>query len=262
MTAVSSMQYTHLIPGSTRLHYGRVRPSLQIFSVKLAEIRGGLEWPLPVYGTVAARDRVDHNRNLLFARNRSECQILNEEASFLTLTGPSRAIVNEQSVVFEIQLKVRGRTKSQDKALMNGVCSYYSRREAPICFRNCICTVELSMERLKKSVQATILGVRVKEEGSWPKAFGGRVACSVIGPDASPQEIELLDSRYTTMPITCQGYLVLSRIVVSVDYRGNLNFILEAYSDSGNKVAQNNESFKLKFSNISKQNVNSPEALS
>ena len=83
--AVSSMQYTHLIPGSTPLHYGRVGPSLQIFSVKLAEIRGGLEWPLPVYGTVAARDHVDHNRNLLFARNRSECQTLNEEVSISTI---------------------------------------------------------------------------------------------------------------------------------------------------------------------------------
>ena len=155
----------------------------------------------------------------------------------MTLTGPSRAIVNEQSVVFEIQLKVRGRTKSQDKPLINGVYTYHSR-ESPICFRNCFCTVELSLEGLQRTVQATILGVRVKEEGSWPKAFGGRVACSVIGPDASPQEIELLDSRYTTVPITSEGYLVLSRSVVSVDYRGSLCFVLEAYSDSGNKVAQ------------------------
>ena len=170
----------------------------------------------------------------------------------MTLTGPSRAIVSKESVVFEIQLKIRGRTKSQDKPLINGVYTYHSR-ESPICFRNCFCTVELSLERIKKSVQATILGVRVKEEGSWPKAFGGRVACSVSGPDASPQEIELLDSRYTAMPITSQGYLVLSRNVVSVDYRGSLNFVLEAYSDSGNKVAQKNESFKPKFSNISKQ---------
>ena len=171
----------------------------------------------------------------------------------MTLTGPSRAIVSEESVVLEIQLKVRGRTKSQDKPLMNGVCSYYSRREGPVCFRNCFCTLELSLEGLQKTVQATILGVRVKEEGSWPKAFGGRVACSVTGPDASPQEIELLDSRYTAMPMTSQGYLVLSRNVVSVDYHGSLNFVLEAYSDSGNKVAQKNESFEPKFSNISQQ---------
>lgn len=251
MTTVSSMQYTHLIPGSIPLHYGRVAPSLQIFSVKLAEIRGGLEWPLPVYGTVAARDHVDHNRNLLFARNRSECQILSEEDSFLTLTGPSRAIVSEESVVFEIQLKVRGRTKSQDKPLINGVCTY-NRGEGPICFRNCFCTIELTLEVLQKTVQATILGVRVKE-GSWPKGFGGRVACSVVGPDARPQEVELLGSRYRPMPVTSQGYLVLSRNVVSVDFCGSLNFVLEAYSDSGDKVAQKNESFEPRFCNISQQ---------
>ncbi|KAI5015885.1 hypothetical protein ZWY2020_059424 [Hordeum vulgare] len=253
MTTVSSMQYTHLIPGSTPLHYGRVAPSLQIFSVKLIEIRGGLEWPLPVYGTVAARDHVDHNRNLLFARNRSECQILNEEDPFLTLTGPSRAIVSEESVVFEIQLKVRGRTKSRDKPLINGVCAYYSRRDGPICFTNCFCTIELSVEVLKKTVQATILGVRVKEEGSWPKGCGGRVACSVISPDTRPWEIELLGSRYTTMPMTSQGYLVLTRNIVSVDFCGSLNFVLEAYSDSGDKVAQQNVSFEPKFCNISQE---------
>uniref|UniRef100_A0A8I6X9H2 DUF6598 domain-containing protein n=1 Tax=Hordeum vulgare subsp. vulgare TaxID=112509 RepID=A0A8I6X9H2_HORVV len=253
MTTVSSMQYTHLIPGSTPLHYGRVAPSLQIFSVKLIEIRGGLEWPLPVYGTVAARDHVDHNRNLLFARSRSECQILNEQDPFLTLTGPSRAIVSEESVVFEIQLKVRGRTKSRDKPLINGVCAYYSRRDGPICFTNCFCTIELSVEVLKKTVQATILGVRVKEEGSWPKGCGGRVACSVISPDTRPWEIELLGSRYTTMPMTSKGYLVLTRNIVSVDFCGSLNFVLEAYSDSGDKVAQQNVSFEPKFCNISQE---------
>ncbi|KAI4983655.1 hypothetical protein ZWY2020_025521 [Hordeum vulgare] len=251
MTTVSSMQYTHLIPGSNPMHYGRVAPSLQIISIKLAEIRGGLEWPLPVYGTVAARDHVDHNRNLLFACNRSRCQILNEEDSFLTLTGPSRAIVSEESVVFEIQLKIRGRRKSQDKPLINGVCTY-NRGEGSICFRNCFCTIELSLEVLKKTVQATVLGVRVKE-GSWPKGFGGRLACSVIGPNARPGEVELLGSLYSAMPMTSEGYLLLTRNVVSVDFCGSLNFVLEAYSDSGDKVAEGNMSFEAKFCNISQR---------
>ena len=79
------MQYTHLIPGSAPRQYCQAAPSLQVVSIRLAEIQGGLEWTSPVYGMIAVRDHVDHNRNLLFARNRSECQILNEEVSICTI---------------------------------------------------------------------------------------------------------------------------------------------------------------------------------
>ena len=33
-----------------------------VFSVKVTELSDGLEWPLDVYGVVAARDSADHNR--------------------------------------------------------------------------------------------------------------------------------------------------------------------------------------------------------
>jgi hypothetical protein len=42
--------------------------TLQIFSVKVGGIIGGLQWPLNVFGMVALRDPVDHNRNIIFTR--------------------------------------------------------------------------------------------------------------------------------------------------------------------------------------------------
>ena len=39
-----------------------------VFSVKVTQLDHGLEWPLDVYGIVAARDSVDRNRNLVFNR--------------------------------------------------------------------------------------------------------------------------------------------------------------------------------------------------
>ncbi|XP_044458674.1 uncharacterized protein [Triticum aestivum] len=78
MTTVSCMQYTHLIPGSAPRHNCRAAPSLQVVSIRLAEIQGGLEWPLPVYGMIAVRDHVDHNRNLLFA-----CSVIDGEVESL-----------------------------------------------------------------------------------------------------------------------------------------------------------------------------------
>jgi hypothetical protein len=85
---VSSMQYTHLTPSVIRRAEGIVDATLQIFSIKLAEIKGGLEWPLSVYGVVAARDAVDHNRNLLFCRHRRCSQKIKQDvrvSSFFAL---------------------------------------------------------------------------------------------------------------------------------------------------------------------------------
>jgi hypothetical protein len=77
------MHYTHLTPRQLDRDrsIGIVDATLQIFSVKLAEIKGGLEWPLSIYGVVAARDAVDRNRNLLFCRSRSGSQKIKQDVS-------------------------------------------------------------------------------------------------------------------------------------------------------------------------------------
>lgn len=94
---LSPMYFTHNTPGIEIEDdlVATTGASLQIFSFKIAEIKGDLEWPLHVYGVVAARDEVDYNRNLLFNRTRNHAQLVTQDDPFLRLTGPSRAILPE-----------------------------------------------------------------------------------------------------------------------------------------------------------------------
>ena len=76
------MQFTHLAPGRIPCGAG-IEPAVQIFSVKLTEVKGGFKFPLSVYGVVAARDGVDYNRNLLFFCDRSNSQKLTQNVRLL-----------------------------------------------------------------------------------------------------------------------------------------------------------------------------------
>lgn len=67
-------------------------PCLEIYSWKVAELRGGLRWPLDVFGFVALRDSLDHKRNFIFNRDRDDPQRLTATDSALELTGPVRAV--------------------------------------------------------------------------------------------------------------------------------------------------------------------------
>ena len=90
-TLFSPMQFTHYMPGNAgqTINDAKLLRTMQIYSIKVAETKGiPLEWPLNVYGVVAARDVVDHRRNHLFLRTRDDCQILTEENPFFALDWP------------------------------------------------------------------------------------------------------------------------------------------------------------------------------
>ncbi|KAM0926410.1 hypothetical protein ACQ4PT_003499 [Festuca glaucescens] len=112
-TSIPPMRFT-----DRRSTFASTQPTLQIFLVKVKEIMGGLLWPIDVYGIVAIRDVVDHNRNVIFNRRRDNSQTLAEEDFYLAITGPTRAVVvNVHPVYFEVDLKVKGATMSEDKDL-------------------------------------------------------------------------------------------------------------------------------------------------
>ena len=265
-TTVSSMQFTHLAPGRIPCGAG-IEPAVQIFSVKLTEVKGGFKFPLSVYGVVAARDGVDYNRNLLFFCDRSNSQKLTQNDPYLHLIGPSRAVFFEDYVNYEVQLMVKGSVKSRDRPLITDTYRQIQCRigVSTICFQNCFCTMELRLERFLGSVQATIFGVRVvKDNGAWPFGHGVRVACSPASRElmedsdgefkyvAQPSsgEILLLDSKDGRRPADSDGYLYLSRQVVSVEPSGQLEVEIQAYAPPGVLPAKAQVCFEAQECNI------------
>ena len=186
---------------------------------------------------------------------------------YLRLIGPSRAVFYEDYVNYEVQLMVKGSVKSRDRPLITDTYRQIQCRigVSTICFQNCFCTMELRLERFLGSVQATIFGVRVvKDNGAWPFGHGVRVACSPASRElmedsdgeikyvAQPSsgEILLLDSKDGRRPADSDGYLYLSRQVVSVEPSGQLEVEIQAYAPPGVLPAKAQVCFEAQECNI------------
>uniref|UniRef100_R7W2S9 DUF6598 domain-containing protein n=1 Tax=Aegilops tauschii TaxID=37682 RepID=R7W2S9_AEGTA len=213
--------------------YAVNRLSLQIYSIKIAEITD-LEWPLVIYGIIAARDTVDSCRNPLFLCPRDEWQCITQQ----------------------------GRTDSEDRVFISDILSHDANagdRFSTLNVSNHFCKMELCVERFKGSVQATILDVHVVEHGSPPFPHGGRVVCSSLPRGVhevnwpSSRQIVLLHSvdgrRFTSE----HGYIDLQRNVVSAELRGELIVCIKAYSPCGDICGDVH--FTPKKCNFSKERI-------
>jgi len=223
-------------------------------SIKIAQIKH-LQWPLHVYGTVAARDYVDHKRNILFFRPKSQSQTLTKNDPYLHLTGPRRGILSadDHPVHIEVQLmlkKQQGQSWAKDRELVTQVFRYENNSSNRDCFyshliTNYLCKIELCFQQLERSRQATVLAVRVMQGA--PFKYGGQVLCCAPpyeeeeeDPGSSSRRIVLFDSKYGTpdddgtMCMDPDGYLDLSRRVVSV--QGRLKIFVNTYSRSGRSI--------------------------
>ncbi|CAM0912678.1 unnamed protein product [Alopecurus aequalis] len=230
-TFVTPILYTYgAIPA-----YASLLSCLQIFSIEVMENEDWrIRWPVEVYGFIAARDTVDHNRNLLFSRTRDDPQNLTPEDPFLQLTGPCRPIALIDPVDFEIQLKAKGKTESEDETIMVqqfeyghgfGQSGHLARRRWDGNF----CTLEITSALLGSTVAATIISADVVQ-GLWPDDYGGRVVSRTAGID---EDFVLLDSGDGTMHADSDGHITLQRNVVCVRRAGTLTVSVEAYSDAG-----------------------------
>ncbi|XP_044968686.1 uncharacterized protein LOC123428526 [Hordeum vulgare subsp. vulgare] len=250
ITTLSPMYTTHSPPRVIESP-SYVTNALQIYSFKIVDLNVNLKWPLYVYGVVAARDDVDCNRNLLFSCSRANCQLVTQEDPFLHLTGPSRAIVAEEPVDFEVELKIKcGTDQSQDKALISATNHYSSRGDVAF-FWGRSCSAELSLETLPRAVQAVILSIRVVGGVSLFE-FGGRIACSSSTEeyvDPTRQQVVLVESA-EKIPED-GGYLALSRKVVSVGLQGGLKVAIQAYGGSGRPSVSGLLFFPSKYCRVS-----------
>ncbi|XBI41050.1 hypothetical protein VPH35_125551 [Triticum aestivum] len=181
------------------------------------------------------KDEVDFNCNILFNQTRNNAQEVTEDVyPFLRLIGPARAILPE--LEFEVELRVKGRTK-----------------------------IELSLEQLTNSVQATIMGVRIVKGGPWTFKYGGRVASS-----SPPHEVWVIDSQGTLLEVTdppsIQVVLLDSRYCDSGEmpmgtdeshvyypkkFEETFKVVIQAYSESGDVAAQGHVKLTPKLRNIS-----------
>ncbi|CAL5031624.1 unnamed protein product [Urochloa decumbens] len=201
---------------------GALTDSLQVFYVKVAELSGGLQFPLEVFGMVALRDSVDYNRNIIFERERDNFQKLTDENPYLALTGPVRAVMIYSPVIFEATLYVKGATRSNDKELSLLATSLVlpPRRDSRLIqrsYRSRLSTLDLMLAHLTDSVEATIR-VRVTS-GSWPDGF----SCRFVALDTSlGHSVVLLEATADDQVPLTGDEINLARQVVSVGSRGNL----------------------------------------
>jgi hypothetical protein len=207
--------------------------TLQVISVKVASIGEGLRWPLQVFGMVSVRDVVDRKRNIIFHRERDSPQTITEHDPYLTLTGPSRAVVVciDPSYI-EVFLKVKGATESEDKELSRLAVAYRQSCLINGLYPSRLSTLELRFSQVFSSVEAT---VRVEVTGgSWPDGFKG-----VFGAATARCEtriVKLLDVGDEGLPVdAADGTVRLSRRVVSVELRGALKVFVSASCAAGDE---------------------------
>lgn len=173
----------------------------------------------------------------------------------MRLTGPSRAIVADEPVDFEVELKINcGTDQSQDKALISSTNHYTSRGDAAIFFGRS-CSAMLSLETLHRAVQATILSIRVVG-GLSLFEFGGRVACSSSteeSADPTCEQVVLLDSVEKIPEDGLDGYLPLLRNVVSVQLEGGLKVGIQAYGGSSRPSGSGLVYFPSQYCNVNQR---------
>ncbi|KAJ1286179.1 hypothetical protein BS78_03G332900 [Paspalum vaginatum] len=236
-TIVPPMRYTFHIPEDAI-----PEQLLQIFSVHVSSLNEGegLHWPLHVYGLIATRDCLDPRRNYIFQRSRENCQTITKEDPVLLLTGPSRGVVLIDPVSFEVQLKAKGETESEDKVLAFDVLtsqhdSSYWGHPPPIVTSFLLGKrIELgfTFALLSASVEATISVELIAKsmDGSvreWPECIRGKITAHTASlPHGN---ILLLDSKDGKMPTNDSGVIMLSRKVVSVELSGKLRVQVEAF---------------------------------
>lgn len=247
-TTLGPMRYTHgPIPSDAHPDC-----SLQFFYIKVKDLKAGLNWPLHVYGCVATRDSVDHKRNFLFKRTRDNFQTLTQKDPFLLLTGPSRAVVLDNPVTFEVQLKLKGNTESEDEVLalksFNFHENFYLRGGTRTSTLHRRSKLEFAFALLEESVEATV-SVQVVD-GSLPDHFSGKVVCHTRSME--DHKMILLDSRDGKMPVNSDGTIELSRRVVAVDCPSGKLVVSLLGSQTG-RVAQGNAVFRVKASGTSEE---------
>jgi len=170
----------------------------------------------------------------------------------LKLTGPSRAVELSDPPTFEVDLKVKGATESNDRCLSflaityinyEGVHSRHLTRE----YHSRLSTLEFALGSMSFSVEATI-ALRITS-GEWPSGFRAKFTASTTS--ISCAEVILLDSGDDKVSVVGHGRnITLSRSVVSAEYLEQLKVCAKALQGD-HVVAGRQMFFKVKRDGVS-----------
>ncbi|XP_048552537.1 uncharacterized protein LOC125532562 [Triticum urartu] len=83
----------------------KLQDTANILTVKIVSSDKG--FPIDVYGTIIARDSIDHKCMYLFNRTGDNCQPIKSRDENLILTGPGRDLVLLDFIYLEIDLKIK-----------------------------------------------------------------------------------------------------------------------------------------------------------
>ncbi|CAM0947916.1 unnamed protein product [Alopecurus aequalis] len=196
------------------------RECLQIVSIKIASITGGLRWPIDVFGMVTARDVLENRkRNIIYARARSNCQTITEENPYLVLTGPTRAVAARYDPGnIEIVLKIKGATESDDRDLSFLVLTLKERYYCSFSrdYSSKLSMLKLEFHHIEPAVEAIISVRPIGGSSLLPGGFQGVFTASTATID--DLEVVLLAFGEGKLAIAEDGTINLSRRVVSVGY--------------------------------------------
>lgn len=198
----------------------RMCNSANIVSVNIASSDYG--YPLNVYGTIIARDSLDRQRVYLFQRAEDDCQNITSKNDALLLTGPKRGLLICDSIIFEVDLKVKdvnGR-KVGDERVSKGIMEidgvrrlsyppkYQVQTEELVSMHS---TLDLSYTFVRNAVEGTVEARILEGPVDY---FHGKI---VARTSSIPCDIMLHDSELAgTLTAGDGGILQTARRVVSV----------------------------------------------
>uniref|UniRef100_M8B2P8 DUF6598 domain-containing protein n=1 Tax=Aegilops tauschii TaxID=37682 RepID=M8B2P8_AEGTA len=244
--------------------YASTQEMLQIFWIKVGKIKKPLKWPLQVFGSIAVRDVLDHNRIMVFDRQRDNCQTLTKKITLISLSGcddlnklghPTQISSSCLLANFAHHKLVLPYLPADRFLTLTG-----PTRGVVVDVHPTYVEVDLkakgATESEDRDLSYLVVSVKVRKHGFWPGCRGLFTASTASLED---MEIPLLAFEGDRLPVDGGGRLELSRCVVCVELRqpeGKLLFSAKALRGGDEKdVRRVRKTFTPKKVGKTKENI-------
>ncbi|XP_037432790.1 uncharacterized protein LOC119299737 [Triticum dicoccoides] len=204
------------------VHGLKLQDTANILTVKIVSSDKG--FPINVYGTIIARDSIDHKCMHLFNRTRDNCQPIKSRDENLILTGPGRGLVLLDFIYLEIDLKIKLGEEPLGEQISKGLLMIDGRvlpREEKVVvghqtLESWFCIVEVRYATLLNAVEGTF------ETKLLEGRFCGRIMTGIEGIEP---RIVIYNSDEDGV-VSCEDHAVITlrRRVMTLRLNGMLTF--------------------------------------